>query len=160
MKNKYTMISAAAALMISTSVPALAVTKDEVIAEMASQGYTYIEVSTTLLGRTKIEAEGPDGEREVVITSDGTVIKDETEEYPRLTEEEKAQLTTRFKELFPDISDEEIAELLEEFEGEDIANLSEEDFEELIEELEEDLEEDDDDDEDDDDEEDYNEQQN
>lgn len=47
------------------------------VEEMKAAGYTQIEISRTLLGRAKIKAEGPDGTREVVVsTATGEVMRD------------------------------------------------------------------------------------
>ena len=53
---------------------------DEVMAlveELKAEGYTYIEIRRTMLGRAKVMAEGPDGTREIVLsTTTGEVMRD------------------------------------------------------------------------------------
>ena len=48
-------------------------------AEMRAEGFEQIATKTTLLGRVIIEALGPHGEWEVVITRWGRVLKEERE---------------------------------------------------------------------------------
>jgi hypothetical protein len=52
-------------------------TQDRIIAELQDQGYSRIEVSRTLLGRTRIVAEGDDYVREIVLNpASGVILRD------------------------------------------------------------------------------------
>lgn len=71
---------ATTALVVALAAPAFAqTTKEAVIQELTEQGYTEIKVRKTLFGNYKIEAEGPLGERELVLGKDGTVLRDRSE---------------------------------------------------------------------------------
>jgi hypothetical protein len=69
------------ALLIATCAPVIAsaVTVEDVVAKMTAQGYTNIAVKKTFLGRTKIEGRKGGSEREVVLNTDGEVLRNETE---------------------------------------------------------------------------------
>ncbi|MEL6516948.1 MAG: hypothetical protein AAFQ39_04470, partial [Pseudomonadota bacterium] len=65
------MLSAAAA---QTQVPAVA---QSVIEDLQAQGYGEIEITRTFLGRLRIVAEGPLGEREIVLNPrSGVILRD------------------------------------------------------------------------------------
>ena len=56
---------------------AQALTKDDVIAELQSEGFVVVDTGTTLLGRLRITATGPEGTREVILnTRNGKVLRD------------------------------------------------------------------------------------
>jgi len=68
------------ALLITTAAgPVSALTAEEVIAQLKSEGYTDIEVEKTLLGRTKIEATKGNTEYEIVLSKSGEVLREEEE---------------------------------------------------------------------------------
>ncbi len=52
---------------------------EAVVQQLRDQGFGEIEISRTMLGRTKIEAYRGDLEREIVVTSSGRILKDEVE---------------------------------------------------------------------------------
>jgi len=55
--------------------------------ELKAQGYTYIEIRRSLLGRAIVKADGPNGTREVVIsTSTGEVMRDATHDGEHMAE--------------------------------------------------------------------------
>ena len=64
---------------IIMAMPASAKTVAEIKAEIAAQGLEIVEEKFTLLWRIKIEAVGPSGEREIVLTRWGRVLKDQFE---------------------------------------------------------------------------------
>ena len=69
-----------AGLLIAAT-PALAqMSADEVVAELEKNGYTNIEVRQTILGRTKIEAVKNGIEREIVVTKNGKILRDEIDD--------------------------------------------------------------------------------
>lgn len=70
---------------LPAAVAAQAVTEDQVIADLKGDGFTVIESGTTLLGRIRITAAGPEGTREVVLNPrNGKVLRDIIiEEKPR-----------------------------------------------------------------------------
>jgi hypothetical protein len=52
-------------------------TQDSIVAELREQGFTRIEIQRTLLGRTRILAESPAYEREIVLNpSSGVILRD------------------------------------------------------------------------------------
>ena len=52
-------------------------TQDRIIAELQEQGFSRIEVSRTLLGRTRIVAEGEGYEREIILNpASGVILRD------------------------------------------------------------------------------------
>ncbi len=58
-------------------VSAQALTEDEVIAELQGEGFMVVDTGTTLLGRIRITALGPEGTREVVLNPrNGKVLRD------------------------------------------------------------------------------------
>lgn len=69
---------ALAVLMALTAAPSLALdVAQRIVAELKAQGYSAIEVSRTLLGRTRITAGSPDFEREIVIDPrTGEILRD------------------------------------------------------------------------------------
>ncbi len=68
---------------------AQALTKDDVIAELQNEGFIVVDTGTTLLGRLRITATGPEGTREVILnTRNGKVLRDVMiEEVPEVTTE-------------------------------------------------------------------------
>ena len=50
------------------------------VQQLLDQGYTNIEISTTFLGRTRIEAYRGSLERELIVARNGAILRDETEE--------------------------------------------------------------------------------
>ena len=72
-------ISIATVLATTVAFPAAAITPEEVVARLTSEGYTEIEVKTTLLGRTKIEGKKGNTEYEIVLNARGDVLREETE---------------------------------------------------------------------------------
>jgi hypothetical protein len=49
----------------------------DVVAELRSMGYSQISVERTLLGRVKIEAEGSEGSREIIVNPrTGEILRD------------------------------------------------------------------------------------
>lgn len=68
-----------ATVMTLCALPVAAKTLDAIKAEFAAQGLKITEEKSTFLGRLKLEAVGPSGEREVVLTRWGRVLKDEFE---------------------------------------------------------------------------------
>lgn len=56
---------------------AQALTKDELIAELQAEGFAVVDTGTTLLGRLRITATGPEGTREVILNPrNGKVLRD------------------------------------------------------------------------------------
>jgi hypothetical protein len=52
-------------------------TEDSIVTELREQGFTRIEIRRTLLGRTRIVAESPAYEREIVLNpSSGVILRD------------------------------------------------------------------------------------
>jgi hypothetical protein len=52
-------------------------TQDSIVAELREQGFNRIEIKRTLLGRTRIIAESPAYEREIVLNpSSGVILRD------------------------------------------------------------------------------------
>jgi hypothetical protein len=52
-------------------------TQDRIVAELQEQGFSRIEVSRTLLGRTRIVAEGEGVEREIILNpASGVILRD------------------------------------------------------------------------------------
>ncbi len=74
--DRRTLILAAAACLVAG--PALAQTvADRVMRDLAQQGYTRIETSRTLLGRTQIVGTGPAGRREIIANPrTGEILRD------------------------------------------------------------------------------------
>lgn len=68
---------------------AQALTKDDVIAELQNEGFIVVDTGTTLLGRLRITATGPEGTREVILnTRNGKVLRDVMiDEVPEVTTE-------------------------------------------------------------------------
>ncbi|MGV6840359.1 MAG: hypothetical protein ACWA40_09215 [Planktomarina sp.] len=66
--------SAAFALLATTALSQT--TRDDVISMLTDEGYTKIEIQRTFFGNTKFEAYGPNGEREIVLGKDGTILRD------------------------------------------------------------------------------------
>jgi hypothetical protein len=68
---------------------AQALTKDDVIAELQNEGFIVVDTGTTLLGRLRITAMGPEGTREVILnTRNGKVLRDVMiDEVPEVTTE-------------------------------------------------------------------------
>ncbi len=59
--------------------PVVAETRDSVIAELSSEGYSEIRISRTWLGRLRFVATGPDGQREIVLNpASGEIMRDYT----------------------------------------------------------------------------------
>jgi hypothetical protein len=50
------------------------------VQQLLDQGYTNIEISTTFLGRTRIEAYRGSLERELIVARNGAILRDDTEE--------------------------------------------------------------------------------
>ncbi|HPD92108.1 MAG: hypothetical protein H6900_09765 [Rhodobacter sp.] len=51
--------------------------QDPVVARLRNEGYSQVEVSRTWLGRTRILASGPQGQREVILSrNSGEVLRD------------------------------------------------------------------------------------
>lgn len=75
---------AAIVLGATLVLPGAALAKDPVdrlIQKLATQGYTKVEVSRTLLGRVRIEAHGRGAEREIIINGrTGEVLRDYVED--------------------------------------------------------------------------------
>ena len=71
-------LGVSAVLLATTGLTAFAVTQEEVIAMLESEGYTQIEVETED-GETEIEATGPNGEKEITLDADGNIIEEEAE---------------------------------------------------------------------------------
>ncbi|MEM7241958.1 MAG: hypothetical protein AAF429_07220 [Pseudomonadota bacterium] len=65
--------------LLVCSTPSFADTPEQIIQEMQDAGFVQISRKTTLLGRTVIEGFGPGGEREVVLSRSGRVLRDEFE---------------------------------------------------------------------------------
>ncbi len=61
-----------------SGVPALAQSaQDQIVQTLRNQGYTRIEVSRTWLGRVRVHAESPFGEREIVFNpKTGAILRD------------------------------------------------------------------------------------
>jgi len=94
MKITHIIAAGLTATLLSTGMPyaqteAQVVIKNEMVAQMEdvialvealkAEGYTYIEIRRTMLGRAKIIAQGPDGDREIVLsTTTGEVMRDAT----------------------------------------------------------------------------------
>ena len=74
--NRRTLLLAAFAGL--APVPALAASyAEQIIAELRSQGYARIEVSRTLLGRTRIEADSAEHHREIIVNPrTGEILRD------------------------------------------------------------------------------------
>jgi hypothetical protein len=63
--------------MVGGGAVAQALTEDEVIAELQSEGFRVVDTGTTLLGRLRITATGPEGTREVILNlRNGKVLRD------------------------------------------------------------------------------------
>lgn len=63
--------------MVAGAAVAQALTQEEVIAELQSQGFQVVDTGTTLLGRLRITATGPEGTREVILNlRNGKVLRD------------------------------------------------------------------------------------
>lgn len=72
-------LTLAATLTLATSAAFAQQTRDDVVQMLSDQGYTRIEVSRTLLGSLKFDAEGNGSQREIVLGRDGTIRRDRTE---------------------------------------------------------------------------------
>lgn len=71
------LVAAAVLAAIPAMVSAQAVTKDQVISDLTGEGFMVVDTGTTLLGRIRITALGPDGTREVVLNPrNGKVLRD------------------------------------------------------------------------------------
>ena len=72
-------------IVLSTSFSLLATTalaqntKQDIVDMLTDEGFQRIEISRTLFGNLRFEAEGPGIERELVLGKDGTVVRDRTE---------------------------------------------------------------------------------
>ncbi|MBA4352639.1 MAG: hypothetical protein C0427_15515, partial [Rhodobacter sp.] len=63
--------------MVAGGAVAQALTQDDVIAELQSEGFQVVDTGTTLLGRLRITATGPEGTREVILNlRNGKVLRD------------------------------------------------------------------------------------
>ncbi len=52
-------------------------TEDRIVAQLRDEGFTRIEISRTLLGRSRIVATGPEYEREIVLNPNtGVILRD------------------------------------------------------------------------------------
>ncbi len=68
---------------IAAAGPALATIEDAIVGQLRAQGYTSVEVSTTMLGRVRIEAESPEFHREIVLNPrTGEILRDYWEQIP------------------------------------------------------------------------------
>lgn len=79
--NRRAFLALGLAAAISAA-PAMAATLEErLVAQLRAQGYTEIRKSRTLLGRVRIEAERPGGEREIIFNPrTGEILRDYWEE--------------------------------------------------------------------------------
>lgn len=75
--------------VVPVAAGAQALTKDDVIAELQNEGFIVVDTGTTLLGRLRITATGPEGTREVILnTRNGKVLRDVMiEEVPEISNE-------------------------------------------------------------------------
>lgn len=63
--------------MVAGGAMAQALTEEDVIAELQSEGFQVVDTGTTLLGRLRITATGPEGTREVILNlRNGKVLRD------------------------------------------------------------------------------------
>lgn len=74
-------VHALAVAFVLAGVPVMgmaqAVTEDQVIADLQQEGFMVVDTGTTLLGRLRITALGPEGTREVVLNPrNGKVLRD------------------------------------------------------------------------------------
>jgi hypothetical protein len=94
---------------VPVAAAAQAVTKDEVIAELQVEGFRVVETGTTLLGRLRITAMGPEGTREVILnTRIGKVLRDVMiEEAPELPVESPKSATAAPVHAAPSAGDAE-----------------------------------------------------
>lgn len=70
----FTLIAALCALTMQA---AAQTTADQLIRRLRAEGFDEIEMSRTLLGRVRITAEGPPGEREIILNpASGTILRD------------------------------------------------------------------------------------
>lgn len=77
-KKAFGFIALAVALgLVPALAGAQALTKDEVIADLQAAGFEVVDTGTTLLGRVRITATGPEGTREVILNPrNGKVLRD------------------------------------------------------------------------------------
>ena len=77
-KKAFEFIALALALgLVPVVAGAQALTKDEVIADLRAEGFEVVDTGTTLLGRVRITATGPEGTREVILNPrNGKVLRD------------------------------------------------------------------------------------
>ena len=71
------LFAAALTLMVGTAAAAQTPFVDRILTDLKANGYHSISVTRTWLGRYRIEAEGPNGEREIVVNArTGEVLRD------------------------------------------------------------------------------------
>ena len=76
MQRRFLLASILASLLLAA--PAWASDRvDRILRDLQREGFTQINISRTLLGRTRIVASGPDGTREIVVhPGTGEVLRD------------------------------------------------------------------------------------
>ncbi|MEM9716391.1 MAG: hypothetical protein AAF826_07730 [Pseudomonadota bacterium] len=115
------------------SSPAAALTKDELVEQLVSEGYSRIEVRRTLLGRTRVEALGVVGRRDIVLSAQGDILRDERETF----EQPSAEVIQGIEEaLGRSLTEDDLIDLLEDLDGDDLDDLDRDDFEDLADEFE------------------------
>ena len=108
-----------------------------IVSELQRDGYLSITVRKTLLGRTKIEAINRLGEREIVISPNGQVVRNRYDRFSDLSDEEALSLLEDVeRRLNRSLTPEEIEDLLEDFDEADLAGLSGPEIDDLLDDLE------------------------
>lgn len=116
MRRRVFLLAGAVATTMALGAPAAAQSSvDAIVTQLRSQGFEVLSIRRTLLGRSRIVAERPDGRREVVVNPRNGVVlrdffyvredKDDREEQDEFVDEE--DLDEDFEEDDEDFDDEE-----------------------------------------------------